>query len=78
MEIQSKRSLTITMRQKQKLETPDSFWQEYERKHPKSAEFLKIQRIIQFSETNLKLLADIEKATQENSLVKDVLKSYLT
>lgn len=62
---------------KAEIETPDeSFWQEYERKHPKSAEFFKNSENHSIFRDKFKALADIEKATQENSLVKDVLKSF--
>ena len=62
---------------KAEVETPDeSFWQDYERKHPKSAEFFKNSENHSIFRDKFEALADIEKATQENSLVKDVLKSF--
>lgn len=62
---------------KKENELPDSnFWQDYEKNHPKSAEFFKKEENHSVFRDKFEAVAAIEIATQKGGIATDILKSF--
>lgn len=62
---------------KKENELPDSnFWQDYEKNHPKSAEFFKKEENHSVFRDKFEAVAAIETATQKGGIATDILKSF--